>query len=174
MSSIEWYALHSHPRKEKILSEILCNNGINCFFPTIKVHTKDKHDLKLVPYFPNYLFVHVDLEGVGISKFKWMPYVTGLVSFDGIPATIPDALINEIIHRVDEINFCCDKPLKNIKPGDRVLIESGLFEGYEAIFDTCLSGTERVRVLMQLIGQDQFLPVILPIHQIRIKSQKKH
>ena len=173
MSSVEWYVLHSQPRREMLLSELVCNHGIQSFCPTIKVHPKNPRARKIVPYFPGYLFVYIDLDEVGISTLKWMPYGTGLVSFDGIPASVPEALIHEIIHRVDEINSCCEKPLLGIKHGDRVLIDSGMFEGYEAIFDTSLSGNERVRVLLQLMGQNRSMPVILPAHQIKARYQRR-
>lgn len=173
MSSVEWYVLHSQPRKEMLLSELVCSHGIHSFCPTIKVHPKNPRARKIVPYFPGYLFVHIDLEEVGISTLKWMPYGTGLVSFDGIPASVPEALIHEIVHRVEEINSCSGKLLLGIKSGDRVLIESGMFEGYQAIFDTCLSGNERVRVLLQLMGQNRSVPVILPAHQIIARHQRR-
>lgn len=173
MSSLEWYVLHSQPRKEMLLSELVCSYGIHCFCPTIKVHPKNPRARKIVPYFPGYVFVNIDLDDVGISTLNWMPYGTGLVSFDGIPASVPDALIHEIVHRVEEINACCDRPLLGIKPGDKVMIDSGVFEGYEAIFDTCLSGSERVRVLLQLIGQNRSIPVILPAHQIKARHQRR-
>lgn len=172
MSSLEWYVLHSQPRKEILLSELVCSHGIESFCPTIKVRPKNPRARKIVPYFPGYLFVHVDLDEVGISTLNWMPYGTGLVSFDGIPASVPDPLIHEIINKVDELNSHCGKPLLGIKTGDRVLIESGMFEGYEAIFDISLSGNERVRVLLQLMGQNRSLPVILPAHQIKARYKR--
>lgn len=173
MSSTEWYVIHTHPQKELVLTNLICNHGIDCFCPTINAHPKNPRARKIVPYFPSYLFVHVDLEEIGLSTLKWMPYVTGLVSFDGVPASIPDVLIHEIMNRVDEINHCSEKPLLGIKKGDPVIIDGGVFEGYEAIFDTCLSGVERVRVLMRLIGQNRSIPVILSASQIKVHNRNQ-
>jgi len=156
-----------------LLSDLVCSQGIQSFCPTIKIRPKNPRARKIVPYFPGYVFVHIDLDEVGISTLNWMPYGTGLVSFDGIPASVPEVLIHEIIHKVDELNSHCGQPLLGIKTGDRVQIESGMFEGYEAIFDTGLSGNERVRVLLQLMGQNRSVSVILPAHQIKARHQRR-
>ena len=55
------------------------------------------------PYFPGYLFVRVKLAEVGQTAFSWMPYSQGLVSFDDTPAEVPDALVQAIRKRVDEV-----------------------------------------------------------------------
>ena len=36
------------------------------------------------------------------------------------------------------------------KPGETVMVHSGPFAGYEAIFDVRLPGTERVRILLKI------------------------
>lgn len=170
MSSEEWFVLNSHTRKEMLLAELVSSHGFNCFCPTLKIQPKNPRARKIVPYFPGYLFVQLDLDNVGVSILNWMPYAHGLVSFDGLPASVPDELIQEIKRRVREANAFDKNPLVGINPGCKVLIESGLFEGYEAIFDTRLSGSERVRVLLQLINPDRSIPVILPIRHIKVKK----
>ena len=58
-----------------------------------------------------------------------------------------------------------------MKSGDEINIESGIFTGYEAIFDTNLPGRERVRVFLKLLNQGRNLPVELPADQIKLKKQ---
>ena len=55
-----------------------------------------------------------------------------------------------------------------LKQGDRVIIQSGPFEEYQAIFDTRLPGTTRVRVLLKMLNQ-RILPVELDETQIHQK-----
>ncbi len=45
-----------------------------------------------------------------------------------------------------------------LRPGERVLIRQGMFEGYEGIFDVKLPGNERVRVLLRMLNE-RFVPV---------------
>jgi transcriptional antiterminator RfaH len=71
---------------------------------------------------------------------------------------------------VDQINEAGGERLLGLQPGDAVVIQDGPFAGQEAIFDACLSGNERVRVLLKLLRGRQ-LPVEMPGAQIERKKQ---
>jgi len=49
--------------------------------------------------------------------------------------------------------------------GDLVVVREGIFDGYEAIFDSHMPGNDRVRVLLQYLKGRQ-VPLVLPIDQI--------
>ncbi len=166
-----WYALRSKPRKEEVLWQQLIAREVEVFFPRIRVHPVNPRSRKLRPYFPGYMFVHVDLEEVGLSKFNWMPHAIGLVSFGGVPATVPENLIYAIRKRVEEIAEAGGEFYDGLQAGDPVRISSGPFAGYEAIFDTRLPGTERVRVLIQMLS-DRNIPVELKAGQVERKNKK--
>lgn len=168
---ISWYALRSKPRKEEVLWQQLLAREYEVFFPRLRVHPVNPRSRKLRPYFPGYMFVQVDLEETGLSTFKWMPHAIGLVSFDNEPATVPDNLIYEIRKRVDEIAAAGGEFYDGLKPGDPVRISSGPFEGYEAIFDTRIPGSERVRVLIQMLS-DRHIPVEIQASQVERKRQR--
>jgi transcription antitermination factor NusG len=85
------------------------------------------------------------------STLPWIPGAVGIVSFDGTPAFVPDSLINAIRRHVDEINAAGGEHLAGLKRGEAVVIQGGPFEGYEAILDARLPGSERVRVLLKLL-----------------------
>lgn len=166
----QWYALRSKPRKETVLWKQVQERGIEVFFPRLRVHPVNPRSRKLIPYFPGYMFIHVDLEDYGPSAFQWMPYTSGLVSFGGEPAQVPDHLIHAIRRRVEEISQAGGELFDQLKPGDVIIIEHGPFEGYEAIFDTRLPGNERVRVLLQLLSERK-VPVELKAAYIRHKKR---
>jgi len=167
----QWYALRSKPRKEEILWRQLRAQEFEVFFPRIRVHPVNPRSRKLLPYFPGYMFVNVNLEEVGLSTFQWMPHAIGLVSFDGEPSTVPENLIVAINKRVEEIAAAGGEFFDGIKPGDTVKINTGPFTGYEAIFDTRLPGSERVRVLIQMLS-DRRIPVELRAGQVEQKKGK--
>lgn len=167
----QWYALRSKPRKEEILWRQLRAQEFEVFFPRIRVHPVNPRSRKLLPYFPGYMFVNVNLEEVGLSTFQWMPHAIGLVSFDGEPSTVPENLIYAINKRVEEIAAAGGEFFDGIKPGDTVKINTGPFAGYEAIFDTRLPGSERVRVLIQMLS-DRRIPVELRAGQVEQKKGK--
>ena len=166
-----WYALRSKPRKEEVLWQQLLAREVEVYFPRIRVHPVNPRSRKLRPYFPGYMFVQVDLEEVGLSFFKWMPHAIGLVSFDAVPADVPEPLIHEVRKRVDEIAAAGGEFYDGLKKGDPVRISSGPFAGYEAIFDMRLPGDERVRVLIQMLS-DRNLPVELKSGQVVRKPKR--
>ncbi len=165
-----WYVLHSKPMKEALLWEQLNLQQIESYYPCIRVQPVSPHARRMKPYFPGYIFGYVDLERVTLSTLQWMPGAAGIVSFDGIPSSIPDNVIAAIRRRVDEINVAGGELFDGLKRGDVVRIEEGPFSGYEAIFDARLSGEERVRVLLKLLNKQQF-PIELPSSHIRRKKQ---
>jgi transcriptional antiterminator RfaH len=164
-----WYVLHSHPNKEDLLWQQLLARGVEVFYPRIHANPVNPRSRKIKPYFPGYLFVCADLEQLGLSTLQWMPYATGLVMFGGEPSALPENIVQLIRQRVDEINTAGGEVLDALKPGDRVVIQDGPFEGYEGIFDVRLSGKDRVRVLLQMLGARK-VPVEMKAGQIHKKD----
>jgi transcription antitermination factor NusG len=85
---------------------------------------------------------------------------------------VPDNLIVAIRKRVDEINAAGGEIFDGLKPGETVWISSGPFEGYEAIFDARVPGSERVRVLLEFLGNKRKVPVVLDASQI-VRPKRK-
>ncbi|MBN2044006.1 MAG: hypothetical protein JW757_03215 [Anaerolineales bacterium] len=161
-----WYALRSKPHKEFLLYEQLLAREVECFFPRLKVNPVNPRSKKVRPYFPGYLFVSADLEETGSNTFKWMPYAQHLVCFDGIPAIVPTPVIQHIKSMLEKINAQAGQPnTAQFSPGDEVLVAGGPFRGYQGIFDTQISGSERVKVLLKLISERQ-MPVEIDADQI--------
>ena len=163
--AVSWYVIRSKPNKEEFLASQLAAYGVKVFYPRLRVKTVNPRARKVRAYFPGYLFVHMDLEQVSASTLHWMPGAVNLVSFDGQPASVPDALISAIERQMEYINASQQTTLHGLKPGDVVIIQDGPFAGYEAIFDGKLSGRERVLVLLNYL-QNRQLPVELGENQI--------
>ena len=168
-----WYALRSKPRKEDVVWKQLQLQGFETYFPRLKVHRVNPRSRKVVPYFPGYLFINVDLDQIGLSIFQWMPHTVGLVSFGGEPAIVPDNLIYSIRKRVDEINNAGGELFDGLTPGDSVIISDGPFRGYEAVFDARLPGSERVRVLLELLSNQRRVPIEMSADQIERKQKTR-
>ncbi len=168
---LQWFVLRSKPNKELALWREASARGLECFYPQLRVQPVNPRSRKIRPYFPGYLFLYTDIEQVGTSAFQWIPFSSGLVAFDGIPAMVPDNLIGAIRRHVDEINAAGGEQFVGIKQGETVMIQGGPFDGYEAIFDVRLAGTERVRVLLKLLRARQ-MSVELPAAQVQRLRQK--
>lgn len=150
-----WYAIHSKPQKEDFLYAQLALNQIEAYYPRLRVSPVNPRARKARAYFPGYLFIHADLEMLGMSLLKWMPGAIGIVNFDGEPAQVPDVLLHALRQRLDKINVADEELLAKLKPGDAVVITDGPFAGRAAIFDLHLPGTERVRLLLELLHGQQ-------------------
>jgi len=165
-----WYALRSKPQKEDVVWKQVRERGFEVFYPRLRVNPINPRSRKFKPYFPGYLFVRVDIEAIGLSSFQWLPHSNGLVSFGGEPSLVPDNLIHAIMRRVKEISDAGGEVFDDLHKGDVVRIGFGPFEGYEAIFDARLPGTERVRVLLQFLS-DRYVLIELDASHL---EPKKH
>jgi len=150
-----WYVLRSKPHREMALWQQAMRQGFEVFYPRIPAPAINPRSRKIVPYFPGYMFVHVILEQVGLSVFQWMPNAHGLICFDDTPADVPDELVDAIRSRVQAIGMAGGELFFGLKQGDAVTITRGPFAGYDAIFDTRLSGGERVRLFLTMLNDRQ-------------------
>jgi transcription antitermination factor NusG len=164
-----WYALRSKPRKEDLLWQHARGQGFEIFYPRLPVKPVNPRARTVVPYFPGYMFVRVDLAQVGVSAFQWMPNALGLVSFSGEAAVVEDELIDAIRRQAYAIAEAGGELFHKLKRGDLVLIQAGPFAGYEAIFDGHARGIDRVRVLLELLG-DRQVAIELGAGQIKRRS----
>jgi len=161
--SLSWYVLQSKPNKEDFLFSQLQQRDIQVYYPRLRVDPVNPRSRKVRPFFPGYLFVNVDLEQTPLSSIAYVPGMNRVVCFDQEPAIVPEDIIQTIIHNVEKINENPDLEYNQLHQGDPVTIQGGPFEGYEAIFDTRLEGSERIRLLVKLLHG----------HQIRIQVDKK-
>jgi transcription antitermination factor NusG len=164
-----WYVLQSKPQKEILLYEQLRLRAMEVYYPCVRVKPVNPRARKIKSYFPGYLFVHIDLDLVGISSLQWVPGALALVNFGGEPAFIAESVLQSIRLMVEKNNTDGSYFYDALKPGDVVSINEGSFSGYKAIFDTRLSGSQRVRVLLELL-ENQLLRVELPARYVHCIS----
>jgi transcription antitermination factor NusG len=149
--SDQWYVLRSKPHSEDAAYRQVQSHGITAYYPCMKVRTVNPRARQLRPYYPGYLFVKVDIASAGLSVFQYMPYSSGLVSFEGIPAPVPDTVMAGIQKTVDEITQAGRMWYDELQHGDTVLIHSGPLRSYQAMFHSRVSGTDRVRLLLEMV-----------------------
>ena len=155
--SLSWYVIRSKPHKEEVLYQQLLTRQIESFFPVIRVNPVNPRARKIVPFFPNYIFIRTNLENEGASAFQWIPYSQGLVTFGGEPAFVPDALVHALKRKIDTINAKSEKTTSGFETGDQIRVVDGILRGYEGIVDANLDGKERAKVLINLLGNRQML-----------------
>ena len=150
-----WYVLHSKPNRERFLFSQLQHREIETFYPRLRVEPINPRARKVRPFFPGYLFIHIDLDKTPLSSVAYIPGAQRVVSFDYEPAVVPDEVISMIKSNVSRINRQQKEPQTTLKPGDPVEVKGGPFAGYHAIFDASLKGSDRVRLLIKLLHGQQ-------------------
>jgi transcription antitermination factor NusG len=164
--AVHWYALQTRALKEGFVAQQLEARAFPVFYPRLTVKPVNPRARTVRPFFPCYLFVRADLAEVGMAAFQYLPHTVGLVCFGDTPAVVEPELLEGIAGQLDQINSAGGELFLRLQRGDRVQITHGVFAGYEAIFDGRLRDTDRVRLLLELIGCRQAV-VELQVNQIQ-------
>jgi len=140
-----WYALYTCPRHEKLVAEQIKRRSLTCFLPVYRSirRWKDRRkELELV-LFPGYVFVQMTLEKK--TKVLGIPGAVRLVSFNGQPAALPPAEIENLKNRLSGAHGV--QPHPYLRVGRRVRVRSGAMEGLEGIV---LRRKDRCRIVFSI------------------------
>jgi len=148
----QWYCLRSQPKHEHIAAAHLRREaGLEVFCPRVRLQRRTQRGLKwfVEAMFPNYLFARFDLT-TSKSLVRYSPGVSGLVHFGEQILPVPAAAIEELASFLggDDIRTL-EFPLVE---GDEVAIVSGPLTGQEGVVTKLLPARERVRVLLEFLG----------------------
>ncbi|NQV69325.1 MAG: transcription/translation regulatory transformer protein RfaH [Pseudohongiella sp.] len=149
----QWYVIYAKPRQEEVAKLHLERQSFEVYLPRLEVTKRCKSELvaTVEPFFPRYLFIHLDLQAEDWSPIRSTRGVCGLVRFDGVPKSVPSAFIQYLIQSENsqQLQSIDRKPWK---AGDKVEIEQGPFSGYSCIFQGQRSA-DRVTVLLNIVGK---------------------
>jgi transcription antitermination factor NusG len=130
-----WYAVYTNARHEKVVADHLMSKEIEVFLPTITVvrSWKDRKMKLQTPAFPSYVFTKICVSERG--RVISVPGVVRILSFNGLPARLDEAEIENIrlCHRRGALME--SRPLFRV--GDRVRVKSGVLEGLEGFVSRC-------------------------------------
>ena len=148
----QWYTLHTKPNSEYQVASILREQGLQTYLPEIEVLTA-QHRRQSKPFFPCYLFIKADLDVVGPSQVQWVPGMRRVVAFEEQPAPLSDDVISLIQQKLGEFkNGGNSLARHSFQPGDTVRITEGPFQDMLAIFEGPTTPTQRVQVLLKILG----------------------
>ncbi len=149
-----WYAVHTKPRMEYMVRDLLLNRGISAYLPLLAVaHRRSERSRPDRPFLARYLFARMNLARISFSSINWSPGVTRVVSFGGRPAVVPDEAVQWLRHRLAQIDpgdYLQGLPLR---PGDRVRVSGGPLKDLEALFERRLSSRGRAQVFIEILGR---------------------
>ncbi|MBM3433049.1 MAG: UpxY family transcription antiterminator [Bacteroidetes bacterium] len=130
-STKKWLALYTRPRWEKKVYALLTQKGIVAYCPLNKVRRQWSDRVKVVeePLFKSYVFVQVT--EAERAKVRLTQGAVNFIYWNGKPAQIRDKEIAAIKRFLDEHEEVELIPME-LKPNQRVIIQSGTFMGQNA------------------------------------------
>lgn len=148
---LNWFLIYTKPKCEDSVSFKLMEKGFAVLNPKIKERKYLRRKLQYVvsPLFPCYIFMQFDSP----KDYRLIKYTRGvktIVGTEDVPAVVPVEIIKSIQDRMEEgfVNITRRK----FSAGEEVLIKAGPFEGFNAVFEKELRGTERVSILLKAVN----------------------
>lgn len=151
MTEKRWFVINTKPNKEGSVLELLIIRNIEYFCPMIPHQRAFGRAPILRYYFPGYIFVRVTPQELASAEVRWLPGSKRLVCYGDDAIDIPDAVIHAIQAQVEAIRQRGGLKKRDYRPGDKLRITAGPFEGMEAVFDSKLTGRQRMKVLINTL-----------------------
>jgi transcription elongation factor/antiterminator RfaH len=157
----QWYAIYAKPHREETAQFHLQKKGLHTFFPKLRLPGCRPHRRRLVPLFPNYLFVRLRIPE-DYNLVRWSPGVRHVVSCNGTPTPLEDTVMDFLRHRATPDDVLAAQ--SNLTVGSGVRITRGPFEGLVGIIENPPDARGRVKVLMQLLSRE--VRVDIPVDSV--------
>lgn len=148
----QWHLIYTKPGKETLVYAQFEHRGLDAYLPTLQFDRGYGRGIRVEPFFPHYLFIHINLAAQEATDLRWMPGVRAIVSFGSEPAVVPDGVIDTLQARLEPLEQKVIKKAEWLfKAGQEVRIVKGPLAGIQAVFHRGLGGGERVEILLNFL-----------------------
>lgn len=155
VSRLSWYCVRTQPRREHIAASNLRERArVDVFAPRIRVPRRSRSgrpSAVLEALFPGYIFARFDCFHQ-LRHVMAVNSVTGVVRFGGECAAVDDRVIDLLCSDVRGMAPLSSAP--EISPGLWVRVIGGWFRDQEGRVLSFHRGSDRVRVLLNLLGRE--------------------
>ena len=173
-TSPEWFCVRTQTKREHIAAKHLREiEGVEVFCPRIKYRkaTRRGKIWWLEPLFPGYILAKFNLHDME-RAVTFCQGIRGLVRFGSEIPHVPETFVTSLIEQVrlqsdDEQELITISPSLSI--GDEVEVANGPFQGMKGTIQDIAPATERVKVLLEFLGQVQ--PVNLDLFSILLPNK---
>jgi transcription antitermination factor NusG len=130
-AKLNWHVLYTCARHEKCVAQQIEQRSISCFLPLYRSvrRWRDRRKELELALFPGYVFVRLAPEDR--LRVLQLPSAVRLVSFNGVPAVLPEAEIEHLRQRLSR--GACVEPHPYLRAGRRVRVSGGPMQGLEGI-----------------------------------------
>ena len=162
-SGVRWYAIQTKGNKEREVHKRLCDLKLEVFLPWLRARRRigSKFHWVNVPLFPGYLFCRLDMETSGKAA-RYSPGVKDFLKFGSEIVEVSSSIIDALRERCPD--GVAQFEALALSPGQSVKITEGPFAGLEAVFEKKMKGSDRVAVLLDILGRQTRL--ILPTETV--------
>lgn len=151
MQNCKWYLVKTKPLNENKVNTRLTGAGYETLYPRILKRNRRTRSTDARPLFPTYLFVRFSLDD--LRTIRYTRGVARVVSFGAEPVEVGEEIIGTVHARMDDSGFVqLIVSAPSLKPGQKIRIEEGPFEGFEAVFLEELPDRERVVLLLEAVS----------------------
>jgi transcriptional antiterminator RfaH len=146
-----WYVIQTKPKKEEEAKSYLSTKGVEIFNPLMETFLirNGKSNKEFKPLFPNYIFGKFDLDK-DYNLVRWARGVKKILGFGSNFSPVSEEVVELIKKRTDTNGIV--RKSHHFEPNELVRIKYGPLKDLLGNFDRWVSDSERVRVLMNLIG----------------------
>ena len=148
----EWFALHTKPYSERKVAVRLEHHDIETYVPETESQS-DRSDARPVPFFPGYMFIHVDMDEANPNYWRFTPGVRYLVKYGQEPVAVDEELIQTIVRELAALETRNSHPRGRFERGERVRITDGPLKDMIAVFDGPTEPSERVQILLEVMSR---------------------
>jgi transcriptional antiterminator RfaH len=146
-----WFAVHTKLRREAFAAANVRVLGVETFLPRLKVEHPFSGAVRagVKPLFPGYFLARF-CPADSLESIEYTRGVLGVVSSGRFPVPVGSEIIEELNDRIEQDGFI-RMPLRSLKPGDRVNIQEGPFEGLVGRVERELDDGRRVTILLETL-----------------------
>lgn len=154
---INWFAVYAKRFRERLAAHSVGTQGVEVFLPMVKVECFEDVVIKVgsKPLFPGYFFARFCPE-VSLVAVESSHGVLQVVRCGRYPIPVNDKAVQEIQERVQADGLIRIRR-QGFKPGDRVSVQSGPFEGMMARVERELDDEKRVAILLEALSYARVL-----------------
>jgi transcriptional antiterminator RfaH len=157
---IHWFAIQARLGAEAAAESNLHALPIETLLPLARrpVHHATRTPRMVVrPLFPGYLFGRF-CAAASLRAVSYSRGVLRVVGGGGRPWPVDDAIIADIRERIGP-EGCVEIPQRTLRVGDSVRVTAGPLSGWAGVFDSELSDTQRVVILIETLQHGR---VVIP------------
>lgn len=159
-----WYCVRTKPKSEHLAARHLQGfaNLDEVFCPRIRYEKSTRRGKVwfVEALFPGYVFARFDLQE-DLRAVNAASGVTGVLKFADEYATISHDEIEELRTEFPEEENAIRVIEPSIAEGDEVILTEGAMSGLKTVVTKIISGQDRVRVLLEWLGQEREAEVSL-------------